>query len=79
MKRTKNAVAYFVAVVMVAVSMLLSACGDGDAKVKLIKNNEKLVVIEAIASGGSLEDALKELKDAASLIMKALQASTAFI
>lgn len=63
MKRTKNAVAYFVAVVMVAVSMLLSACGDGDAKVKLIKNNEKLVVIEAIASGGSLEDALKELKD----------------
>lgn len=63
MKRTKNAVAYVVAVIMVVVSMLLSACGDEDAKVKLLNNDEKLVVIEAIASGGSLEDALKELKD----------------
>lgn len=47
---------------MVALSMLLSACGDGDAKAKLLKSDEQLIVIEAIATGGSLEDALKELK-----------------
>lgn len=47
---------------MVALSLLLSACGDGDAKIKLLKNDEKLVVIEAIDTVGSLEDALKELK-----------------
>ena len=62
MQKTRNKIAFIVAVVMVALSMLLSACGDGDAKVKLLKNDEKLVVIEAIDTGGSLEDALKELK-----------------
>lgn len=62
MQKSKNKIAFIVAVVMVALSMLLSACGDRDVKVKLLKNDEKLVVIEAIDTGGSLEDALKELK-----------------
>lgn len=62
MQKTKNTIAFIVAVVIVALSTLLSACGDGDAKVKLLKNDEKLVVIEAIETSGSLEDALKELK-----------------
>lgn len=62
MQKIKNKVAFIAMVVMVALSMLLSACGDGDAKAKLLKSDEQLIVIEAIATGGSLEDALKELK-----------------
>lgn len=62
MQKTKSKVALIVAVVMMALSTILSACGDGNAKAKLLKSDEKLIVIEAIATGGSIEDALKELK-----------------
>ena len=31
MQKTKNKVAFIAIVVMIALSMLLSACGDGDA------------------------------------------------
>lgn len=62
MQKTKNKVVCIVAAVLVALSMLLSACGGGEVKVKLLKSDEKLVVIEATGTGGSLEDALKELK-----------------
>ena len=62
MQKTKNKIAFIVAMIMAMLTIFLSACGDGDAKVKLLKNDETLVVIEAVETGGSLEDALKELK-----------------
>ncbi|MCX4313571.1 MAG: hypothetical protein OSJ83_06925 [Clostridia bacterium] len=62
MQRIRNRVVLIAMIMTIALSMLLCACGDVKVQVRLVKNDEKLVMIEALATGGSLEDALNELK-----------------
>lgn len=59
----------FVTVLLAAVlaALILSSCGGASSGAKILESGEKLLVIEATATGGSLEDAMNALKEAGEL------------
>lgn len=64
MKKFAKFTAFFAAVVAVFAVFAFSACEQSDGvEVNLVHKSEKLVVIEATATGGSLKDALAVLKE----------------
>ena len=71
MKKTKLLSMLLTAILAIATVFSLAACNDeetsGDATYALLVREEKLVVIEANSTGGSLEDALKYFKSAGEL------------
>ncbi len=62
MKRTFSLLA-----LILAVSMLLCSCGGGGGAAKVVSSGDGAVVIEALDSTGSLEDALNALSEAGEL------------
>lgn len=62
MKKPAKVLSVILAVILAALS--LASCGEGSSTgAKLLKSSDKLVVIEAEATGGSLLDALNALKE----------------
>ncbi len=62
MKRTAKIIAVIIAAVIAAIS--LASCGENSsAGAKLLRSSDKLVIIEAESTGGSLLDALNALKE----------------
>ena len=67
MKKTKLSIALFI--IMLFTALACTACVDKNVVdgAKLIENTQKLVVIEATETGGSLEDALKSFSQAGNI------------
>ena len=66
--KSKKLLAVLSALVVAFAAFAFAACSGNTVKgAKLVESGEKLIVIEATETGGSLEDALKLFKDAGKL------------
>ena len=67
MKKGNKIVILLIATIMTVSGLILTACTNDEADAKLLENSETLVVIEANATGGSMEDAMAKFKKAGNL------------
>ena len=69
MKKTRGIAVLIVAAIMALTTIVFAACGSKTTQdgVSLLESRNRLVVIEATKTGGSLEDALKIFKEAGEL------------
>ena len=69
MKKTKTLLAMVFSFILMLTATIFAACNNESyaVDVNLLESTDKLVAIEATKTGGSLEDALKKLKETGEL------------
>lgn len=78
MKNTLKLAALFAAAIAAFAGLIFSACTDNDADVALLESSETLVVIQAEATSGSMQDAMAKLKEAGQITYEGSESEYGF-
>ncbi len=78
MKNTHKLAAFFAAALAAFAGFVFSACTDNDVHATLLESSETLVVIQADATGGSMQDAMAKLKEAGQITYEGSESEYGF-